>query len=65
MGAKLQEPGSDRVIVGTRPAAGGALSGKLALEFTNNISGSGCTQDQIKGYPGTGAVFTYTATMSP
>ena len=48
------------VIVGTRQA-GGALTGKLALEFTKNISGSGCTADQLSGYPSTGAVFTYTA----
>lgn len=53
------------VIVGARAAAAGPVSGKLALEFTSNISGSGCTQDQVKGYPGTGAVFTYSATMSP
>ena len=53
------------VIVGARPAAaGGALTGKLALQFTNNISGSGCTADQLKGYPGTGAVFSYMATES-
>jgi hypothetical protein len=48
------------VIVGTRQA-GGPLTGKLALEFTKNISGSGCTADQLNGYPGTGAVFNYTA----
>jgi hypothetical protein len=52
------------VIVGTA-ATGGVLTGNLALEFTKNISGSGCTQDQINGYPGTGAVFTYTAAMTP
>jgi hypothetical protein len=50
-------------IVGTRQA-GGTLTGKLALEFTKNISGSGCTADQLSGYPGTGAVFSYTATAN-
>lgn len=52
----------DAVIVGgAATTTGGTLTGELALEFTKNISGSGCTADQLN-YPGTGAVFSYTAT---
>jgi len=42
----------------TSPAT---LSGKVNLQFTNNIRGSGCTQDQITKFPGTGAIFSYSA----
>jgi hypothetical protein len=41
------------------------IAGMMALEFTDNIKGAGCTQDQIKNYPGTGATFKYTATRNP
>jgi hypothetical protein len=53
----------EAVIVGGPAASGAAslLSGELALSFTHNISGSGCTADQVNGYPGTGAVFSYSA----
>ncbi len=49
------------IVGGAATTTGGTLTGELALEFTKNISGSGCTADQLK-YPGTGAVFSYTAT---
>ena len=35
------------------------------LVFTKNIHGSGCTEDEINNYPGTGATFKYTATRTP
>lgn len=41
------------------------LEGELLLSFTENIAGPGCTQEQIANYPGTGAVFEYSATRSP
>jgi hypothetical protein len=47
---------------GAVTATGATLTGELALEFTKNVSGSGCTADQLNNYPGTGAVFSYSAT---
>lgn len=41
------------------------VEGNATLQFTKNISGPGCTQDQISSYPGTGATFSFTATRSP
>ena len=52
------------VIKGTRSASGTVLTGELGLEFTENISGTECEAEVISGYPGTGAVFTYTASLS-
>lgn len=55
------------VVTGTQTTANGetTLAGNMILQFTKNIVGSGCTQDQINDYPGTGATFKYTATRSP
>ena len=55
------------VVTGTKTTSNGVttLDGKMILEFTKNIVGSGCTQDQINKYPGTGATFKYTATRAP
>jgi hypothetical protein len=54
------------VVTGTQASTNGAitLSGKMTLEFTQNITGSGCTEDMITKYPGTGATFDFTATRS-
>lgn len=40
------------------------IEGELTLLFTENISGSGCTAEQLDDYPNTGASFAYTATRS-
>ena len=55
------------VITGTLTTVGSTTTaaGQVVLEFTTNIQGTGCTQDQINNYPGTGATFTYTATRTP
>jgi hypothetical protein len=55
------------VVTGTQTTASDetTVAGYVNLQFTKNIHGSGCTQDQIDNYPGTGAVFKYTATRSP
>jgi hypothetical protein len=55
------------VLSGALSTADGAttIAGMMTLEFTANIRGSGCTQDQITSYPGTGATFKYTATRVP
>jgi hypothetical protein len=55
------------VITGTLTAGASATTaaGRLVLEFTKNIQGTGCTAEQINEYPGTGAVFSYTATRTP
>jgi hypothetical protein len=55
------------VITGTLATVGSTTTaaGQVVLEFTTNIQGTGCTQDQINNYPGTGATFTYTATRTP
>jgi hypothetical protein len=55
------------VVTGTQTTSGTTktVAGKATLEFTNNIHGSGCTQDQINNYPGTGAIFSFTATRTP
>jgi hypothetical protein len=55
------------VITGTltNGASTTTAEGRLVLEFTKNIQGTGCTADQMNKYPGTGAVFEYTATRTP
>ena len=55
------------VLTGTLSTSGTVttITGKMELQFTNNIHGPGCTQDQITNYPGTGAIFSYTATRAP
>jgi hypothetical protein len=55
------------VLTGTVSTTGTArtITGKLNLQFTNNIHGTGCTEEQIKNYPGTGAIFSYAATRAP
>ncbi len=55
------------VVTGAQSTSGTTktVTGKATLEFTNNIHGSGCTQDQINNYPGTGATFSFTATRTP
>ena len=52
------------VITGDLVPSGATLTGELALEFTENISGTECEADVISGYPGTGAVFSYIARRS-
>ncbi len=54
------------VVTGTQTTTGTTMTvtGKATLEFTSNIHGSGCTQDQINNYPGTGAIFSFTATRT-
>jgi len=49
------------VITGSVDESTGALAGELALEFTDNITGEDCDADVIAEYPGTGAVFEYSA----
>ena len=55
------------VITGTQTTAASVttVAGYVNLQFTKNIHGPGCTQDQINNYPGTGATFKYTATRAP
>jgi hypothetical protein len=55
------------VLTGTFGTTGTTttITGKLNLQFTNNIHGAGCTQEQINNYPGTGATFSYVATRAP
>jgi hypothetical protein len=50
------------VIAGTRDGQTGGLSGTLALEFTDNISGPGCDAEQL-AYPGSGAEFSFVASI--
>jgi hypothetical protein len=54
------------VVTGTQTTSGTTktVAGTATLEFTSNIHGSGCTQDQINNYPGTGATFSFTATRT-
>ncbi len=54
------------VVTGTQTTTGTTktVAGKATVEFTNNIHGSGCTQDQINNYPGTGATFSFSATRT-